>query len=388
MSYPGKAAGPEATLVAAVAALVVAVAIAGNWAAATPPASAQGGLASVVDWTGYLGTSYLPGAPQAFGSNASTVLVGGIGSWDKPAGHSVPMLVALHPPFGTQNLTPVVEPFFHDGGVFGNAWNGSGWLFTGEGTWGGEAGGVLLSYARGVWTNLSPLVRPFTSGQGLWAGAWNGTGWLLGGNSSAGSTLLSFDGRTVRDLTSELPHNRAGDWIQLIAWNGSAWVVGGKGTFGVLSGGRYTDLLPRSPFAGSGVYAAGWNGTAWLIGGGPPAVVDRLQGTVLSPAASLPDGFSGWVNSILWGGSGWLAAGKGFPHGPDSSAAELAYWPTSAAGFIDLSARLPTAFDGGQVQFADWVPSLGPHTALLVGQGHLDETTGYSTGAAALVIFA
>lgn len=366
-------------------ALSIAAAVTSDlWQSPPPQTPGPGRVLAVQNWTAELGATFTPGAPQAFGSNASTLFLGGVGPWDKPTGSEYPAFASWSGGAFAQNATASVLPFFPDGAVFGNAWNGSAWLFTGESTWGNDAGGALVAFSRGSWTNLSDLVRPYSSGEGIWADAWNGSAWLLGGNSSAGATLLSYADGRINDLTYLLPHNEPGDWIQLIAWNGTGWLVGGDGVFGTLNHGTYTDLALPSNWITRGAYAAGWNGTAWLVGGGSPAATVVVQGTRPSAGIELPTEFDRWVNAIVWTGSGWLLAGKGTaPNG--AAQGELVYWGGLGSLSVDLSSQLPTAFDGGQVQFADWAPALGPDLILLVGQGGLNEQTGFSVGAAALV---
>lgn len=350
----------------------------------TAATSTPGQVLGVANWTAALGATFTPGAPQAFGSNASTIFIGGVGPWDKPTGDEFPAFATWQGGSNAQNSTAAILPFFPDGAVFGNAWNGSSWLFTGESTWGDDGGGALVALSDGRWTNLTALVRPYSEGEGIWADAWNGSAWLVAGNNTTGATLLSYAAGRVTDLTGLLPHNLPGDWIQLIGWNGTGWLIGGYGVFGTLFHGHYTDLSIASDWVTRGVYAADWNGSNWLVGGGSPAATVVVQGTRPSAGVELPIGFDRWVNSIVWTGSGWLISGKGTAPGGDAQG-ELAYWGGLGSTLVDLTAELPSAFMGGQIQFATWAPALGSHVILLMGQGDLNEVTGYSAGAAATV---
>ncbi|MCI4340606.1 MAG: hypothetical protein L3J73_05005 [Thermoplasmata archaeon] len=344
-----------------------------------------GAIGGVEDLSSRLGATFHPGAIQGFGSNDTTVLIAGISAWDKPAGRTQPVLASLTAGGGVVNETPSVARQFTDGGVFGTVWNGSAWLVSGEATWGSLNEGVLLSYSGGVWTNLTPVLGPYFENGGIWAVGWNGSSWLLAGNTSAGAVMVGYAAGVPTNLTNLLPPQRAGDWIQLLVWNGDAWMIGGKGVFGTLALGHYTDLLAGSPFRLGGAYAADWNGTAWLVGGGLPAALVIVEGGSLVAAPALPAGFDRWVNAIVWTSAGWIVGGKGSASVPGDlgSAPELAVWSPYHASLSDLSASLPAAFNGGQVQFAWWAPILGPHVVLIVGQGDLNSVTGSSVGAMA-----
>ncbi len=364
------------------------------WVGSTVPTGAAcmtagpGGASSVVvsNTTGSLNGTFRPGAIQGFGANATAILYAGINRWDKPQDLSLPEIAVQTGTEPLVNLTNSTADLFHLGGVFGTVWNGSAWLVSGEATWGPESGGALVSYEAGTWTNLTPSVLPFFRGGGVWAVGWNGTSWLLAGNSTDGAALVALRGDSATNLTGLLPHNGPRDWIQLLAWNGTAWIVGGRGVFGVLSSSGYSDLLPGSPFSGGGVFGADWNGSAWVVGGGPPAAVAVLVGTNLRVLTVLPAAFNVWVNAVVATPLGWLLAGKG-SSAPLTSSPQLALWNGELRGcvVIDLSSRLPSSFRGGQVQYAAAAPPLGVDSILLVGQGDLNEVTGYSVGAAALL---
>jgi hypothetical protein len=309
--------------------------------------------------------------------------------WNRPNDLTLPVIASLGASGPATNVTPTVDTYFQDGGVFGSVWNGTAWLVSGEATWGSLNEGVLISGSGDRWTNLTPVVGSFFLNGGIWAVGWNGTGWLLAGNTSHGASMVSFDHGVVRDRTALLPGNVPGNWIQLLVWNGTTWMVGGKGIFGTYSQGLYTDLFPASPFTGGGAYAADWNGTSWLVGGGVPAAIVLVEGDHLVPAPSLPAAFDLWPGSVVWTPIGWIVAGKGDGPGPTSggSEPELALWPSMVVGSSvqDLSGLLPAPFEGGQVQFAGWAPLLGSNAILLVGQGSLDAVSGYSVGAMALL---
>ena len=376
-SAPPNARATTAVVLTVVAIAVVAAVWADTLVPGTPKASTQ-----VSDLTPRLGASFHPGAIQGFGANGSTVFLAGISAWDKPAGKTLPELASLTGSSAAVDVTEPVSSAFALGGVFGTVWNGSAWMISGEATWGTLNEGVLESLSGGRWTNLTPLVGHYFLNGGLWAVGWNGTSWLLAGNSSTGAAMVSMTGDSVTDLTGRLAHNDPGDFIQLLAWNGSAWIVGGLGIFGALAGGTFTDLYPSSPFTGGGAFAADWDGSSWLIGGGAPAALAVLRGTTLSAGPTLPAGFDRWVNAVVATSWGWVVVGKG-SGGATGSTPELVLVSTDLSTQKDLSSLLPGAFAGGQIQFAGLAPWLRSNAVLLVGQGDLNEVTGYSVGAMA-----
>jgi len=382
------------TAVAVLVVLIVAVSVAAAaWSESqrslAPSAGPRVGIASVEDLTPRLGEVFSPGAIQGFGANDSSIFLAGIGVWNRPIGLTLPVIASLGASGTASNVTPSVETYFEEGGVFGSVWNGTDWMLSGEATWGSLNEGVLITGSGDHWTNLTPLVGSYFLDGGLWAVGWNGSGWLLGGNTSHGASLVSYDHGVVHDLTSLLTDNDPGYWIQLMVWNGSAWMLGGKGVFGTYSNGAYTDLMDESPFTDGGAYAADWNGSAWLVGGGPAAAIVVVEGASVQPGPALPSTFNLWPGSVIWTPAGWLVAGKGggSPPWSGTSTPELCVWPSDQVGATvdDLSGLLPPSFEGGQVQFAWWSPLLGSNTILLVGQGSLDAVSGYSDGAIALL---
>jgi hypothetical protein len=345
-------------------------------------------LFDVTDLTSSLGGAFVPGAIQGFGANSSAVLLTGIGVYNKPAGFTLPVLARMMDGGAgpsVSNLTPQVEPYFHDGGTYGAVWNGSAWLLTGEATWGtlNEGSAVFLS-SSGI-TNLTPTVGAHFLAGGIWIAGWNGTSWLLGGNSSDGAALVSVAGATVTNLSGQIPASTPDSWIQLLAWNGTSWIVGGHGVFGVLSGGKYADLLPGSPFVPSGVYAGAWDGARWIVGGGPPASIAEVSGLAVHPAPSLPAGFEAWVGAIVGISGGWLIVGQGLATSTARTPA-MAFWLPGSPRTLDLTALLPASFQGGQPAYAAPAPFLGSFAILLVGWGDYNPGSGLSHGAVAELV--
>ncbi|HEV2428407.1 MAG TPA: hypothetical protein VGV64_00970 [Thermoplasmata archaeon] len=346
-------------------------------------AGSPGIVLGATNVTPQLPDSFSHGSVQAFGSNASSVVFGGVSYY---AQHhqpfdSLPAIGVVTPstPSGT-DLTPVGGAYFDRGGVFPVVWNGSGWLLAGQTTIGGDSEGSAVSWTGDRFTNLTPEVGRYFLGEGIWIAGWDGHGWLLGGNSSRGAALVYLSGSTATDLTPLIPNNAPGDWVQMVGWNGTAWLVGGFGVFGTLSNGRFTDLLQASPFAEGGVYAIDWNGTSWLVGGSP-AVVASLRGSTLGPPIPALVGASGWVNAIVaLPGNGWIVAGGSYGPGRFDPFAGIVLPGTSR--MIDASACLAGAFQGGWVQFGAAAPAFGDHAVLLVGEGGTDPRTYESHSAA------
>lgn len=361
----------------------------GDWSLSTS-GNNSGVTFNISNLTANLNGMFDPGSIQGLGYNTTAVLALGVGYYNKATDYNKPVLAELSMKSGTfqsSNLTGDVAPYFAAGGLFGAAFNGSAWLLTGVAIWGSTHTGELVTLSGGTVSNITGLVPAYFDGGGIWVDAWNGTGWLIGGNSSTGSVLLSLQGRTVTDLSGILPNNVPGDWIQLIAWNGSGWFIGGRGTAGTLYDGKYTDVLQNSVFKNSGVFAASPKGNDWMIGGGPPAAIEMYSGGKMMPQASLPGDFNSWVNGIIDTGSGWLIGGKGSQPGYDFLP-ELAYLPDSSSGTgsaVDLSSRLPSAFQEGQIQAMISSPLGAAGTYLLAGQGNYNNTTGSGTGALAQV---
>ena len=390
--------------------VLMAAGIIPGWPAGNPSGSAKSCLAAVTveNDTGLLATTFRPGAIQAFGANDSTVLLAGTGVYLQPTDFTLPTLDSLSGgPLNSPatNLTPLIEPYFHHGGVYGPAWNGTAWLLGGQARLNGTTGPALVAWKDGAFTNLTRLVTPFflnrsesvTADWGIWVVAWNGTAWLLAGTGSRGATLLALQGDVVTDLTpwlSHVAHPAPDERIQFLGWNGTTWILSGYQIFESYSHGTFTNYLPQSSFALSGAYGADWNGTAWLVTGGPPSSVAVLQAGVLRPGPNVTAPFAGaWVGAAValtpgnWDArcTGWLIAGVGYlPSGLLRPA--LALWlPEYNRTMFDLSASLPSSFAQGQVEWAGFVPPYSGHTVLLAGQGWYNSTSGTSYGALGVV---
>ncbi|MCI4358608.1 MAG: hypothetical protein L3J99_06235 [Thermoplasmata archaeon] len=338
--------------------------------------------------TADLPVSFANGSVQAFGSNESSVMFGGIAFYDRnhQPYDSLPALGSYSPASSTgRDLTGQARPFFDRGGVFPVGWNGSGWLIAGQTTVGESTEGSAIFLQGGHITNLTPSLGRYFQGQGIWIAGWDGKGWLLGGNDSRGAVLVYLNGNSVMNLTDRLPNNHPGDWVQMVGWNGTGWLVGGQGIFGSYSNGRFTDLLPQSPFASGAVFAMDWNGTDWLAGGSPLQLA-YVQGDRVIAAPAPTNRSVGWVNSIVaLPSGGWLVSGGSYlttRYSPFLSA--LTTVPTHPV-VRDESACLPAAFDGGWVQFGGWAPAYGARTVLLVGEGGADPMS-FSSHSAAVAI--
>ena len=347
----------------------------------TPP------LARLVDESRSLGAVFHPGVILSGASNSTTTFLGGIGVYVQPTGFSLPVFAAVtagSSSLTVANETTTIESDFLDGGVYAIGWNGSTWLIGGQRSPGGSDEAALVALDGGTATNLTSRVASYFHGGGIWAIAWNGTSWLIGGNSSSTATLLAWDGGPVTDLSSRLVSHGSKPWVQLIAGNGTETLVGGHGLFGLWTGSAYEDLLPASPFQGGGVYSAAWNGTSWLVGGGGRELV-FVRGGNVTDALTLPPAFDQVALMVTATAHGWFVAGKGL--GAEGSyAPELVFWAGSAgASPTDYSASLPSSFDGGEVQGGVPAPELGPNMLLLVGEGAYNVSTGYGTGALALL---
>ncbi len=356
------------------------------------PGSTSGsgsGLATVTNETAALGPTFHPGAILSGGSNETTTFFGGIGVYLKPEGRSLPVLALARPGGGApevSNSTSLINSFFWHGGVYSIVWNGSGWLLTGQAGWGGVDTGTALFIDGSRLTNLTPLIGSMFPRGGVWTAGWNGTAWLMGGNSTGGPVLLSLEGNRVANLTSEVSWHGFPSWFQYMEWNGHEWLLGGNGILGLLRGRAYVDLFPGSPFVGAGVYSGGWNGTTWLVGGGS-GDVSCIVGSTLTPGPVLPEGLDQSVLAIQPVGSNWVIAGKGStPAG--GIAPGLASWNGTPGRepATDLSALLPGSFGGGEIWGAVPLPAAPPSAFYLVGIGAYNFTTGYGTGALALLV--
>lgn len=382
------------TIVVAVGAVVLVLLTAYLFLPRTPsltlPAcgAPAGFIFSSANVTPDLPRSFTNGAIQAFGSNASSVLFGGVSYYhrDHLPYDSLPALGSYSPATAaTDDLTTQTSSYFYEGGVFPVGWNGSSWLIAGQTTIGNTTEGSAIALQDGHITNLTSLVAPYFQEQGIWIAGWNGEGWLLGGNNTQGAVLVYLHGDSVTNLGSLLPNNRPGDWIQALAWNGSGWLVGGQGIFGAYENGRFTNLLPQSPFTSGGVLSMDWNGSSWLVGGSPLALA-YVYGTEVLAAPSPTNGTEGWVNSIVAvPGEGWIVSGgtdSGGQYGP--LLATLSARAGTAHVVEDFSCLLG-AFQGGWVQYGGWAPAFGSNAVLLVGQAGTDASTYASHSAAVLL---
>jgi hypothetical protein len=349
----------------------------------------NGPALSSVNLTAALPRAFVNGSIQAFGSNASSVMFGGVSFYER--NHlpfdSLPALGSFSPATATtQDLSSQANPYFAEGGVFPVGWNGSEWLIAGQATIGNVTVGSAISLQGGRITNLTPLVAPFFQGEGIWIAGWDGEGWLLGGNNTQGAALVYLRGESVTNLTPLLPNNGPGKWIQALAWNGSGWLVGGQGVFGAYEDGRFADLLPGSPFRTGGVLAMDWNGSTWLVGGSPSALA-YVHGTNLRAAPSPTSNSAGWVNSIVAApGSAWIVSGGTYSNGRYAPFLTAVTSNATTAQAVDESACLPGAFQGGWVQYGAWAPAFGLHDIVLGGEGGTNPSTFKSHSAAAVLV--
>jgi hypothetical protein len=354
-----------------------------------PPCGATGDPAvSLTNITADLPSSFADGSIQAFGSNGTGVIFGGISYYDRnhEPFDSLPALGSFTPSTSTtRDLTPQTAPFFEEGGVFPVGWNGSAWLIAGQTTIGHLTVGSAISLQDGQVTNLTSRVAPFFHNEGIWIAGWDGVGWLLGGNNTQGASLVYLEGNSVTNLTPLLPNNAPGDWIQALAWNGSGWLVGGQGVFGSYESGRFTNLMPQSPFTTGGVLAMAWNGSAWLVGGSPLGLA-FVRGEIVTSGPSLDNRTPGWVNAIVAvSGGGWIVSGGTFSGNVHAPFLDTVATAPSVDRVIGETACLPTAFEGGWVQYGADAAAFGPNAVLLVGEGGTDPLTGGSHAAAALL---
>jgi hypothetical protein len=327
---------------------------------------------------------FQPGIVLGAASNGSATLLGGIGYYVRSPEFSLPVLAEISASttgVTVNNLTAQVAGVFFEGGVYGLGWNGTAWLVGGQASWGGGNFGALVGITGQTFTNLTGELRGAFDGGGIFALAWNGSSWLIGGNSSAGTVLVSLQGDVSSDLSSRVvSYDRLG-WIQYIGWNGTAWLIGGQGVLGTLTGDRYDDLWPDSPYGGQGVYAAAWNGTAWLIGGGSGRLVLLRDGQLLA-GPTLLRSFDQAVLLIVPLSGGWLVGGKGTAPGGGIAPA-LVYWPGVAPYLDDLSPLVPSSFSSGEIQGGAPSPVFGPGAVALVGEGNYNLSTGHGSGAIA-----
>lgn len=336
-----------------------------------------------------LGSAFSSGSIQAFGQNNTTVLVSGTSSYYKPADFSTPALESLNGiggNFTAHNMSNLADYYFHDGSVFGTAWNGSSWVLTGEITWGNVDEGAALAVNGNVDQNLTPTLGKYFQNGGVWFDSWNGSGWLFGGNEDKHASLVGLYHGEVINYTGMLGHKIPDSWIQLIVWNGTSWLIGGHFVFGFLTGGRYHSMLSQTKFNGSGVYSATYGKGVWIIGGGPPAGIEIVHGSNVTENITLPGYFSKWINGLAPFGKGFVAGGEATSlNGHMEPALYYFTFTDGSSRFTNLSAYLPSSFKDGQVQFLAPVSLNNISGILIAGQGSYNETNGNSHGAMALL---
>ena len=372
------------TIVALVAASIGGVAL---LPAGAPPQ--PGAPFSISDLTPQLGATFHPGVVLVGGSNGTSSFLGGVGVYHATTDFSLPVLDAVsYGASGVQitNRTGDLGAYFPEGGVYSSVWNGTSWLIAGQATYGTGNQGALISVGPAGVTNISSEIVPYFVGGGIWALGWNGSAWLVGGNSSQGAVLLALDGSRVTNLSSSITVHLPNSWVQLLLWNGHQWLIGGQGLFGTLEGTTFTDLDPGSPFIGTGAFAAVWTGAAWVVGGYAPRLAEVVGGALLatvplpSPAAHL------LVTLVLPLGAVWLVGGRA-PGAADAYSPVLFTWDGSSTtgGFTNVSDLLPASFGGGELQGGFPTPPVCPGCYLLIGEGGYHVSTGYGTGAVALL---
>lgn len=343
---------------------------------------------SVVNLTGDLGNSFDPGSIQAFGSNSSSILLAGVGYSDKTtqtSNASLMQLGSLQPGNPGMELSTITNEYFHNGTVFGTAWNGTAWLLTGEAAWSGMSQAGIIALNGSAVVNLTSTMGHYFRDGGAWIDAWNGSGWLIGGNSDTAAVLVGYYHGEIINYTSALGPLPVHSWIQLLDFNGSSWLVGGHGVFGFLSSGHFTNMLNRTAFASSGVYAAQFTGNRWIIGGGPPAGIQIIIGSSIESAVLTPSFFNSWVNGICVYDNGYFIGGKGMHSNRFFPALYEMTISSSGTSFQNLSSLLPSSFEGGQVQFMSTISFQNNTGILIAGQGDYNATTAFSMGALAFL---
>lgn len=338
-----------------------------------------------------LGTTFNPGSIQSFGLNNSSVFISGVAYYDKPADTNLPSLALSDSLNNSTRATPMISlanHYFHNGTVFGTAWNGSSWMLTGEALNGNVDGGSAIAIRGSTVTNLTSLIEPYFKHGGAWIDAWNGSGWLIGGNNDKQASLIGLDHGMLTNYTPDLGNAAADSWIQLLVWNGSSWLVGGHQVFGFLKGDGFSNLLSKTEFSQSGVYAALYQENEWIIGGGAPAGMQIISSSGAISTVNLPYYFTNWINGIT-------ALGPYLIIGGETSLGDHRIGPTLYAvslsgqtpSFDNLTSMLPDSFDYGLVQFLSYIQFRGQSGVLIAGQGFYNETSGYSTGALAFLTF-
>ncbi|MEM0158710.1 MAG: hypothetical protein QW812_04280 [Thermoplasmataceae archaeon] len=336
-----------------------------------------------------LGTQFDPGSIQAFGYNNTSLLISGLGPYNKSTDSSLPNLeeidsLNIQP---GKNMDSAISEYFGLGSVFGTNWNGSAWLLTGQLSYGDVNVGSVVSYEGNRFTNLTPRFSTYFQRGGAWIDGWNGSAWIVAGNSDNRASLVEYSHGSVVNLTGLLGNTPVGSWIQFVLWNGSAWFLGGHLIFGFLNGDRYTNLLSLSPFADSGALSGLYVDGEWIIGGGPPAGAVIVKGQSITEAFHPPAYLNMWINGIADFNGYIFLGGKGMT---DTGLIHPAlYIYRSLSSFnnpVNQSAEIPASFNGGQIQFMETIDFHGVQSLFIAGQGNYNEETGYSTGALCQVL--
>ena len=82
-----------------------------------------------------------------------------------------------------RNLTPALNEYFWEGGIYGAVWNGTSWLIVGQAGWGGGNYGSAVALHGDTITNLTSRILPEFAGGGVFAvgrkcglhGSWGAT---------------------------------------------------------------------------------------------------------------------------------------------------------------------------------------------------------------------
>lgn len=344
---------------------------------------------SMTNLTYDLGNIFDPGSIQSFGLNNSSIFISGVSYYNKPADTNLPSLAlseSLNNSTAATSMISIANRYFHNGTVFGTAWNGSAWMLTGEAANGNIDGGSAIIIRGSSVTNLTPVIEPYFNEGGAWIDAWNGSGWLIGGNIDKQAALIGLYHGTLINYSKDLGNLASNSWIQLLVWNGSSWLVSGHGVFGFLKGNRFSNLLNKTEFSKSGVYAALYQNNEWIIGGGAPAGMQIISSNGTISSVKLPGYFTNWINGITTLGQYTVIGGETSlgdnTIGPTLYAVSLSeQHPT----FINLTSLLPGSFDYGLLQFLSFIQFKGQSGVLIAGQGFYNETSGYSTGALAFL---
>jgi hypothetical protein len=344
---------------------------------------------SFMNLTSELGNTFSSGSIQSFSINESAILLAGVGYYNRSTGYNLPSLMKLNstnPSAIGEPMMSVAEKYFHNGTIFGSAWNGSAWMLTGESYNGVIDGGGAIIISGDVITNLTPQIEPYFNLGGAWFDAWNGTGWLIGGNNDKQAALVGLYHDKVINYTPLLGKLPMRSWIQLIVWNGTSWLIGGYQIFGFLTSGKYIDMLQKTEFLNSGVLAASFVNHRWYIGGGPPAGIQVLYPNGTTNTIQMPSYFNKWVNGITCYKGYFLVGGEAAPNSFEICPALYAINISAKEEmFCNLTSLLPSSFKHGQIQFIAYIQFKGVSGVMIAGQGSYNTSTGYSKGALSLM---